>query len=91
MVKAGKRVAIYCRVSTKDKGQTTENQRLALEQWAANGGCTVVQLNSFILPSALDVPRSTTLIANRVVGRNRVATNYFLAIVLRDFCRANGS
>ena len=36
MVKAGKRVAIYCRVSTKDKGQTTENQRLALEQWAAN-------------------------------------------------------
>jgi hypothetical protein len=29
MVKAGKRVAIYCRVSTKDKGQTTENQRLA--------------------------------------------------------------
>jgi hypothetical protein len=30
MVKAGKRVAIYCRVSTKDKGQTTENQRLAL-------------------------------------------------------------
>ena len=42
MVKAGKRVAIYCRVSTKDKGQTTENQRLALEQWAANAGCTVV-------------------------------------------------
>ena len=41
MVKAGKRVAIYCRVSTEDKGQTTENQRLALEQWAANGGCTV--------------------------------------------------
>jgi hypothetical protein len=34
VVKAGKRVAIYCRVSTKDKGQTTENQRLALEQWA---------------------------------------------------------
>jgi DNA invertase Pin-like site-specific DNA recombinase len=24
------------------KGQTTENQRLALEQWAANAGCTVV-------------------------------------------------
>ena len=42
MVKAGKRVAIYCRVSTKDKGQTTENQRQALEQWAANAGCTVV-------------------------------------------------
>ena len=42
MVKAGKRVAIYCRVSTEDKGQTTENQRLALEQWAANAGCTVV-------------------------------------------------
>ena len=35
-------MAIYCRVSTKDKGQTTENQRLALEQWAANAGCTVV-------------------------------------------------
>jgi predicted site-specific integrase-resolvase len=42
MVKAGKRVALYCRVSTKDKGQTTENQRRALEQWAANAGCTVV-------------------------------------------------
>ena len=42
MVRAGKRVAIYCRVSTKDKGQTTENQRQALEQWAANAGCTVV-------------------------------------------------
>jgi DNA invertase Pin-like site-specific DNA recombinase len=42
MAKAGKRVAIYCRVSTKDEGQTTENQRLALEQWAANAGCTVV-------------------------------------------------
>src|SRR5262249_14361330 len=42
MVRAGKRVAIYCRVSTKDKGQTTENQRLALEQWAANAACTVV-------------------------------------------------
>ena len=26
MIKAGKRVAIYCCVSTKDKGQTTENQ-----------------------------------------------------------------
>jgi hypothetical protein len=38
MVRAGKRVAIYSRVSTKDKGQTTENQRLALEQWAANAG-----------------------------------------------------
>ena len=42
MVRAGKRVALYCRVSTKDKGQTTENQRRALEQWAANAGCTVV-------------------------------------------------
>jgi DNA invertase Pin-like site-specific DNA recombinase len=29
-------------MSTKDKGQTTENQRRALEQWAANAGCTVV-------------------------------------------------
>ena len=35
-------MALYCRVSTKDKGQTTENQRRALEQWAANAGCTVV-------------------------------------------------
>jgi hypothetical protein len=26
MIKAGKRVAIYARVSTKDKGQTTDNQ-----------------------------------------------------------------
>src|SRR6516165_1454579 len=42
MVKTGKRVAIYCRVATKDKGQTTANQRLALEQWAANAGCTEV-------------------------------------------------
>ena len=35
-------MAIYCRVATKDKCETTENQRLALEQWAANAGCTVV-------------------------------------------------
>jgi DNA invertase Pin-like site-specific DNA recombinase len=42
VVRAGKWVAIYCRVSTKDKGQTTENQRIALEQWAANAGCSVV-------------------------------------------------
>jgi DNA invertase Pin-like site-specific DNA recombinase len=43
MARAGKRgVALYCRVSTKDKGQTTENQRRALEQWAANADCTLV-------------------------------------------------
>jgi hypothetical protein len=42
MAKTGKRVALYCRVSTKDKGQTTDNQRLALEQWATNAGYNVV-------------------------------------------------
>jgi hypothetical protein len=35
MVRAGKRVALYCRVSTKDKGQTTENQRRALDRLVA--------------------------------------------------------
>jgi DNA invertase Pin-like site-specific DNA recombinase len=42
MVEKGKRVAIYCRVSTKDKGQTTGNQLEALQQWAAKAGATVV-------------------------------------------------
>src|SRR5690349_15291077 len=42
MVKAGKRVAIYARVSTRDKGQTTENQLLALQAWAQRAGCEVV-------------------------------------------------
>ena len=41
MVKAGKRVAIYTRVSTKDKGQTTENQLLELRNWAARADCEV--------------------------------------------------
>jgi DNA invertase Pin-like site-specific DNA recombinase len=38
MIKAGKRVAIYTRVSTKDKGQATEGQRRELERWAENCG-----------------------------------------------------
>jgi DNA invertase Pin-like site-specific DNA recombinase len=41
MIKAGKRVAIYVRVSTKDKGQSTEGQRRELERWAENAGCIV--------------------------------------------------
>ena len=41
MVKTGKRVAIYARVSTSDKGQTVENQLRELRQWAQNAGCTV--------------------------------------------------
>jgi DNA invertase Pin-like site-specific DNA recombinase len=41
MIKAGKRVAIYARVSTKDKGQTTKGQKAELTGWAENGGCIV--------------------------------------------------
>jgi DNA invertase Pin-like site-specific DNA recombinase len=42
MVKAGKRVAIYARVSTADKGQTVENQLRELRQWAEKAQCEVV-------------------------------------------------
>jgi len=41
MIKAGKKVAIYARVSTKDKRQTTENQKAELTRWAENAGCIV--------------------------------------------------
>jgi DNA invertase Pin-like site-specific DNA recombinase len=37
-------VAIYCRVSTRDKGQETANQRLQLEKFARKQGWTVVQV-----------------------------------------------
>jgi DNA invertase Pin-like site-specific DNA recombinase len=37
-----KRVAIYLRVSTTDKGQTTDNQRLELEKVAAHRGWSIV-------------------------------------------------
>ena len=36
------KVAIYCRVSTRDKGQETANQRLLLEQFARNQSWKVV-------------------------------------------------
>jgi DNA invertase Pin-like site-specific DNA recombinase len=36
------RVGIYARVSTNDKGQTVETQRLPLEEWCAASGHTVV-------------------------------------------------
>jgi DNA invertase Pin-like site-specific DNA recombinase len=45
MSEQGKRVAIYTRVSTDDKGQTTENQRAALEAWAKNAGHTIVSVH----------------------------------------------
>ena len=35
------RVAIYARVSTDDKGQTTENQLRELREWCANSGHTI--------------------------------------------------
>jgi DNA invertase Pin-like site-specific DNA recombinase len=38
-----KTVALYARVSTKDKGQDTENQLCQLRQFAATQGWTVVQ------------------------------------------------
>jgi DNA invertase Pin-like site-specific DNA recombinase len=41
VIKAGKKVAIYARVSTKDKGQTTEGQTAELTRWAENAGCIV--------------------------------------------------
>ena len=40
----GKRVAIYTRVSTDDKGQSTENQKAALRTWAKNAGHTIVKV-----------------------------------------------
>jgi len=38
-----KRIAIYARVSTTDKGQDPENQLQTLRQWCADSGHTVVQ------------------------------------------------
>lgn len=38
------RVAIYCRVSTRDKGQDTTNQRLQLQEYANRQGWTVVKV-----------------------------------------------
>jgi DNA invertase Pin-like site-specific DNA recombinase len=38
------RVAIYCRVSTRDKGQDTTNQRLQLREHAARQGWTLVRI-----------------------------------------------
>ena len=38
------KVAIYCRVSTRDKGQETANQRLQLEQFARKQGWKVVKV-----------------------------------------------
>src|SRR5215510_4036042 len=38
---AQKRVAIYARVSTVDKGQTPETQLLALREYVAHRGCTL--------------------------------------------------
>jgi DNA invertase Pin-like site-specific DNA recombinase len=37
-----KRVAIYARVSTDDKGQDTDNQLIPLRQWASSAGYDVV-------------------------------------------------
>jgi DNA invertase Pin-like site-specific DNA recombinase len=38
------KVAIYCRVSTRDKGQETANQRLQLERFARKQGWKVVKV-----------------------------------------------
>jgi resolvase-like protein len=38
------KVAIYCRVSTHDKGQETANQRLPIEQFARKQGWKVVKV-----------------------------------------------
>ncbi|MBZ5599589.1 MAG: recombinase family protein [Acidobacteriia bacterium] len=38
------KVAIYCRVSTRDKGQDTANQRLQLERFARKQGWKVVKV-----------------------------------------------
>ena len=44
MADRSKRVALYLRVSTDDKGQSTDNQRAAPEAWAKNAGHTVVKV-----------------------------------------------
>jgi DNA invertase Pin-like site-specific DNA recombinase len=38
------RVAIYCRVSTRDKGQDTTNQRLQLQEYASRQAWSVVKI-----------------------------------------------
>jgi DNA invertase Pin-like site-specific DNA recombinase len=38
---ASMKVAIYCRVSTRDRGQDTANQRLQLERFARKQGWKV--------------------------------------------------
>lgn len=40
---AQSRVALYCRVSTRDKGQEVENQLAQLREFAARQGWTIVQ------------------------------------------------
>src|SRR5215471_1119605 len=41
-MKTGNRVALYARVSTKDKGQDTENQLAQLREFCATSGWTIV-------------------------------------------------
>lgn len=36
----------YCRVSTDDKGQTNETQRIAIKQWAERTGANLVEIYS---------------------------------------------
>jgi DNA invertase Pin-like site-specific DNA recombinase len=43
-MKKDSRVAIYTRVSTDDKGQSTANQKAALLAWAKNAGHTIVNV-----------------------------------------------
>src|SRR5262245_43271497 len=44
MGERGKRVVIYTRVSTDDKGQSTDYQKAALRTWAKNAGHTIVKV-----------------------------------------------
>ena len=39
----GKRAAVYMRVSTKNHGQTTETQAVALKDYAAHRGFEIVE------------------------------------------------
>src|SRR6266700_6233315 len=40
---SGVRVALYARVSTKDKGQDTENQLRELREYCQHAGCEIVR------------------------------------------------
>jgi hypothetical protein len=66
MITAGKRVAIYARVSTKDKGQTTENQKAEPTRWAETPDASLRPSMRIPYPEAKAVMSALALMRGRV-------------------------